>query len=186
MTHITRRSAIAAGATAFASSVYSPVFGATPSRSVAGPGLHHVGLFVSDVTRSIKFYTEALGFRVTYRWQGAVGKQPTKTFKFSLPGVFLDAGDGNYIEFFPVGDMPLSQPGFPLNHFSLRVADVDAVYKRALAAGAKPHEFKLPDGTWDCTPTDVEMTGEPPVQIRIAFLRGLDGELIELFNNQNF
>jgi hypothetical protein len=32
-------------------------------------------------------------------------------------------------------------------------------------------------------PKDVTLSSEPPLQLRIAFFKGLDGELIELFQN---
>ena len=143
-------------------------------------------MFVADVEAAIKFYTDGLGFTLRYRWPDAVGKQGDATFKFTLPGVFLDAGDGNYIELFPSGTTPLSPPAFPLNHFALRVADLDQAYARAVKAGAKPFEFKLTEKNWDGAPVDVTTAGDKPEKFRIAFVLGLNGELIELFQGAAF
>ncbi len=101
------------------------------------PGFHHVAIRAVDFDATVKFYTEGLGC--------------TEHFGFSVPGridraVFLDAGDGRYIEVFGSGSTVQAegrrrQPGEEptegaLLHFCLRVADVDASYARALAAGA--------------------------------------------------
>ena len=100
------------------------------------PGFHHVAVRAVDFDATVKFYTEGLGC--------------TEHFGFSVPGridraVFLDAGDGRYIEVFGSGSTVQSEgrrrhPGEEptegaLLHFCLRVADVDASYARALAAG---------------------------------------------------
>ena len=100
------------------------------------PGFHHVAIRAVDFDATVKFYTEGLGC--------------TEHFGFSVPGridraVFLDAGDGRYIEVFGSGSTVQAegrrrQPGEEptegaLLHFCLRVADVDASYARALAAG---------------------------------------------------
>ena len=59
--------------------------------SSTAPGFHHVALRATDFDRTVKSYTEGLGFKVHY--------------EFAVPGridraAFLDAGDGRYIEVF--------------------------------------------------------------------------------------
>ena len=75
----------------------------------------------------------------------------------------------------------MAPPGYPLHHLAQRVADVGAAYTRAVAAGAgRPPAYPLPGGPWVGSPLDVVMDGVDPEPIRMAFLLGPDGELIEL------
>lgn len=150
---------------------------------VRGPGLHHVGIFVADVERSVKFYTEGLGFRVAYRWANADGDRPGWEKAFSRPGVLLDVGDGNYFELFPSLGGAMVPPSFPLHHVAVRTPDIRAAYRRATAAGARPFALELEAGVWDGSPMELRLNGDPPRIIRIALVQGPDGELVELFEN---
>ena len=59
-------------------------------------------------------------------------------------------------------------------HFCLRVADTDAAYARALAAGAVS---RVEPGT--------RRLGEDPlVEVRIAFVGGPNGEVIEFMQSE--
>ena len=138
------------------------------------PGFHHVAVRAVDFDATVRFYTEGLGC--------------TEHFGFSVPGridraVFLDAGDGRYIEVFGSGSTVQAEgrrrnPGEEptegaLLHFCLRVADVDASYARALAAG----------GVSRAAPRTAALGGEPPAEVRIAFISGPNGEVIEFLNS---
>ena len=128
-----------------------------------------------DFDETIRFYTEGLGFSVHYR--------------FSVPeridrAAFLDAGDGRFLEVFGQGSTVQSegrrrQPheerteGAVL-HFCLRVADVDASYDRALAAGARSR----------IAPRTGRLGEDPVVEVRIAFVTGPNGEVIELLQSE--
>ena len=59
-------------------------------------------------------------------------------------------------------------------HYAVRVADTDAAYARAISAGA----------TSVSEPVSVDLQGDRVVKIRIAFIKGLDGEVIEFFQNE--
>jgi catechol 2,3-dioxygenase-like lactoylglutathione lyase family enzyme len=147
-------------------------------------GLHHIGLFSRDLSATLRFYVEGLGFTQRYGWNGAMGEQGTSQFNFVLPGIMLDAGDGNYFEIFPRDPgAPETEPPFPLNHIALHTTDIEAIYKRALQHGGRPHAFQLPEKSWDGAPLAVTMHGAPERGARIAFVRGPDGELIEFFEN---
>ena len=61
-------------------------------------------------------------------------------------------------------------------HFALRSPDVDAAFARALGAGATEH----------IAPKDILLGGEGGIPIRLAFVRGPDGERIEFFSNNRF
>lgn len=138
------------------------------------PGLHHIALRAHDFEATLRFYTAALGFRMAYSW-GEGDKRIA----------LLDAGDGNYLELFAGGEPPSEESGGVQNaagmltHFALRSSDVEADYARALEAGARPH----------VEPKDVPLQGrttegEHPITIRVAFCKGLNGEIIEFFQNE--
>jgi glyoxylase I family protein len=139
------------------------------------PGFHHVAIRAVDFDETIRFYTEGLGFRVHY--------------PFSAPGridraAFLDAGDGRFVEVFGQGSTVQAegrrrQPNEErtegaLLHFCLRVADTEASYARALAAGAESR----------VEPVTRQLGADPTVEVRIAFVTGPNGEVIEFMQSE--
>jgi glyoxylase I family protein len=139
------------------------------------PGFHHVAIRAVDFDATVRFYTNGLGFTVRYG--------------FSVPGridraVFLDAGDGRYLEVFGPGSTvqaegrrrrPDEAPTEgALLHFCLRVADVEAAYARALASGAVSR----------IAPRTAQLGGEPPAEVQIAFVTGPNGEVIEFLKSE--
>jgi len=145
------------------------------------PVLHHVCLFVPDMAAATDFYSSGLGLTVRESFDDIIGIRASGRFPFKLASVFLQAGDGRYIELHPAGGGEMSPPGFPLNHLAIAVADVDAAYERALAAGGSPFGFTMEEGDWDGTPLDVVMSGARAEPMRMAFLQGPSGELVELY-----
>ena len=145
------------------------------------PVLHHVCLFVSDMSVSVDFYTSGLGLKVHEAFDDIIGMRRSGEFQFNLASVFLQAGAGRYVELHPANDGEISPPGFPLNHLALTVKDVDAAYHRAIAAGATPFDVMIHEEHWDGSPLNVIMTGQHPEPMRMAFLQGPSGELIELY-----
>ena len=138
-------------------------------------GFHHVAIRAADFDATLRFYTEGLGFKVHYG--------------FSVPGridraAFLDAGDGRYVEVFGPGSTVQSEgrrrrpdedaTEGALLHFCLRVPDVEASYERALAAGASS---RVP-------PRTAQLGGDPPAEVRIAFVTGPNGEVIEFLRSE--
>jgi len=112
-----------------------------------------------DFDASVRFYTEALGFRATLAWGEGDGR-----------AVMLDAGDGSCIEIFAGGsgeDVPEGR----LLHFALRAADVDAAVERAVAGGAEV----------TVAPQHVDIPTDPVTPVRLAFCKGPNGEVIEFF-----
>lgn len=139
------------------------------------PGLHHVAIRAVDFDETIQFYTEGLGFRVH--------------FPFAVPGridraAFLDAGDGRFVEVFGPGSVVQAEgrrrrPGQEptegaVLHFCMRVADTDASYARALTAGAVS---RVEPGTR-------RLSEDPVVDVRIAFVVGPNGEVIEFMQSE--
>ncbi|MSO77460.1 MAG: VOC family protein [Alphaproteobacteria bacterium] len=140
-----------------------------------GNCFHHVAIRAVDFDATIRFYTEGLGFRLH--------------FPFAIPGridraAFLDAGDGRFVEVFGQGSTVQSQgrrrapheepTEGALLHFCLRAADVDASYDRALAAGA----------TARVAPGSRRLSEDPLVEVRIAFVTGPNGEVIEFLQSE--
>jgi catechol 2,3-dioxygenase-like lactoylglutathione lyase family enzyme len=121
--------------------------------------LHHIGLTVSDLERSIDFYCAILGCTVRERSE-------TSGFEVeSLTGVAgahimtadLELDGGTVLELLqylaPRGERLAQmrfQPGH--SHVGFRVDDVDAAYERLAARGAEPTSpitIKEPGSAWD-------------------------------------
>jgi len=131
------------------------------NKKINGGGFHHVFMKVSDLNKSLKFYTEGLGFVEKVSWGEGAQKM-----------VLLDTGDGNYFELGQTLD-PIREGGsFP--HVALRTDDCDSAIEAARAAGAEV----------TMEPKTINLPTNPSIQIRIAFFKGPDGELIELFQNE--
>lgn len=123
-------------------------------------GFHHIGLKYTDLQRSLDFY-RALGLTEVVRW-GEVGNEI----------VMLEMKDGGRIELLPNGGDEYSVMGKWL-HFAVKTEDVDGMYEKALAAGARS---KTP-------PKTVPLNSSPEkISIRIAFVIGPDGEELEFFH----
>ncbi len=137
-------------------------------------GFHHVAVRAIDFDGTVRFYTEGLGLTVR--------------LAFSVPGridraVYLDTGDGSFVEVFDDGSTVQAEgrrrlpredrTEGALLHFCLRVADTDAAYARALAAGAGPR----------LEPATQRLREDPRVEVRIAFVTGPNGEVIEFLES---
>ncbi len=133
------------------------------NETIGGGGFHHVAIRVQDFDASVKFYGETLGFREKITW-GEGDKR----------AIMMDAGDGNYIEIF-AGGTPGPKPEGAIIHFAIRTDDCDAALERARAAGVEV----------TMEPASLDIPSLPaPTAVRIAFFKGPDGEVIELFQNE--
>ncbi|MES0326495.1 MAG: VOC family protein [Candidatus Bathyarchaeia archaeon] len=133
------------------------------NKKIRGCGFHHVSMRVRDLDKSITFYTEGLGFIEQFSW----GQDPKRT-------ILLDTGDGNYFEI-SQGDPDRVNEDGVFGHIALRVDDCKAALENARKAGAEV----------TVETRDVTLSSEPPIPIRIAFFKGPDGELIELFQDDH-
>ncbi len=120
-------------------------------------GIDHVSLLAPNFEEAINFYKEAFGAKELDRFQ-VYCRACWLTIGDDILEIFEDEreGDGHF------------------EHIGLTSTDVDADFKAALAAG----------GTADMEPQDMDLSTEPPTPARIAFVRGLAGERIELFQKR--
>ena len=122
-------------------------------------GFHHIALDASDFDKSVEFY-KALGLTECVRWGEGEGR-----------AVMLDMGDGGRIEIFAKGENR-DRVDERFLHLAFKTDDVDVIYETAIKAGA----------TTKTAPCDVSPVGAvPAISMRIAFVYGPDGELLEFF-----
>ena len=123
-------------------------------------GIDHVAVNVRDLDKSLKFYTEVLGLKVT-------GREPSK------PGVeyFLDCGP-SLIGLIQAKDTdnpyPFREEGLGANHFSFRVrsGDFDQIVSHLEAHGVNIAFAKKRPKSWslyfyDLDGNKLEMTAWP-------------------------
>src|SRR5882724_7437475 len=143
------------------------------ARMVPLQRLTHVGICVSDMDRSLRFYRDCLGFRHEHELR--VAGEPSDTL-LRLRGVDLQAvylaRDGVRIELLAFASPPpppprpraMNQHG--LTHLSFRVADLDATLAALRAAGERV--------------LDETLIRFPAYQSAACFIVDPDGQLIEL------
>ena len=132
------------------------------NKKVKGCGFHHLSMKAKNLEKTTKFY-EALGFVERVHW----GEAAKRT-------VLLDTGDHNYFEI-SQGDPDQVYGEGVFKHVALRVDDCQAAIEGARKAGAEV----------TVETRDVTLKSDKPIQLRIAFFKGPDGELIELFQNKD-
>jgi catechol 2,3-dioxygenase-like lactoylglutathione lyase family enzyme len=127
--------------------------------------LHHAGISVPDLDRSLTWYCEALGLRPGFRFEVppiglrgafALGEGSTGVELLEMAGAVPGA---------PKTDPPSANAIHGFNHVCFHVADLDAAYYRVIASGAV--------AVWD--PRD-----SPEPGMRMAYVTDPDGNLIEL------
>jgi glyoxylase I family protein len=132
------------------------------NKKLKGCGFHHLSMKVKDLNKSVTFYTKGLGFVERFSW-GIASKRT----------VLLDTGDGNYFEI-SQGNPEKDHEQGVFGHIALRVDDCKVALENARKAGAEV----------TVETRDVKLSSDPPIPIRIAFFKGPDGELIELFQDE--
>ncbi len=117
----------------------------------------------ADFDRSLAFYTEVLGLEVKISW----GMAPARA-------VMVHAGDSRYVEIFERGEA--FEPGeSTILHFALRTDDCAGMLGIVRDAGMEV--------TMETKDVDIDSVGGI-VPVRIAFFKGPDGEVVELFQNE--
>lgn len=117
-------------------------------------GFAHGALYTSKLMKTVQFYIDVFG------------AESLGFFQAASKGCWLKIGK-DILEIFEGRD--LGDGCF--KHIALDCDDVDALYSRALEYG----------GEALAAPKEIELPLNPPVKARIAFVRGINAEQIELF-----
>ena len=141
------------------------------------PTLHHTGLTVSDLERSLHFWRDAMGMEVLFQQEKeggyleAIVREPGAHVRMAH---LAFGGEGPRIELFqylaPSGGQHLSRPadqGFV--HVCVACENLDERMKRLVAAGGTPFSEPV------VIDTGVNRGG------RGVYLRDPDGHVVELF-----
>ena len=139
--------------------------------------VHHIGITVRDVGRSVEFWKSFLG--VEPRWRQILDA-PYLGRVTGYPGVNIDAAvlelpGGVILEIlnYLVDDKTPNPPetANPGNvHICLETDDIEVMWERAISCGATP-----------VSPGPVEITAGPNTGVRGCYLRDPDGITLELF-----
>ena len=121
-------------------------------------GIHHIAIHAVDFDRTVAFYKEAFGFTHDMCW-GETGNR----------AALLHTGGGSRIEVFENGSADAPEGAWC--HLARDVTDCDAVYNAAIAAGCKTQ----------MEPTSLTISGDQDRPVRIAFVKGFNGEVFEFF-----
>lgn len=121
--------------------------------------LEHIGVMVTDIERSIKFYTEHLGLEVDERL--SLGE--TQLIFLSYPG-----SRDVQIELIGPARSDFHQDG-RVNHIAFTVENIEEDVERLLKAGVKMRDTEAKN---------------PLPGLKIAFFEGPDGEILELFQRE--
>lgn len=141
------------------------------------PILDHVAIRSHDLEATLRLYVDALGLQEIQRW-----KHPPQVEL----AIMLSADNGVRLEVFDptstvvgaasASEASTSDSSTGVLHLALRVRGLEDAIERAVSSGA----------TCLLPPTDLVMepvSGAGPTRLRMAFLRGLDGEVLELIED---
>lgn len=127
---------------------------------IKGLKFHHIGLKCKDLDKSIDFYSNVLGMKKYAAW----GEGDERIQMLSI-------GDGGIFELFAGGGDAYADNGKWI-HLAMEADNVDEAFEIAVKGGAEPLIY----------PKSVPFASEPErMTIRIAFVKGPDGEELEFF-----
>ncbi|KJD45551.1 VOC family protein [Paenibacillus terrae] len=141
-------------------------------------GLAHVAIQAQDYQATIAFYTEVLGFKRGHHWS-------LPSFQIREASMLISPDQRTCLEIFD-NDAVIPAQGKKassedeiahgaLLHFAFYVDDVNEIYQKALAHGART--FVKPD----------QLTlGEPPLVVKNAVIYSPNGEVIEFIEDVDF
>lgn len=143
-------------------------------------GFSHIGIAVTDIERSVRFYSDVFGFKVLY-WMDFEGNEVASAMEQegAFRSVMLLRGDVR-VELLQWVDVPVTGSGerkpmteLGFTHLAFRVEDVDGLTDAVLAAGGR-----VVEGT-----RTVLGSAEDPAATRLLYLTDPDGTRIELMQN---
>lgn len=124
-------------------------------------GLHHIGLYVADMNRSLAFYRDGLGGKIVREFPAADRESKI---------ILVELAPGAVVELLPSGK-GRTESNIPWAHLAIRSSDARTDYARALSAGALSRH-----APWQGFLDDKEVVN--------AFVTGPDGEVIEFFEER--
>lgn len=141
-------------------------------------GVHHAGVTVANLDRSLAFYRDLLGLEVfavaerTDETIGAICGYPGARLKLGFLGVPGDTARVELLEYLePNGEAVGGETHRPgSGHVCFRVEDIDADFQRIAAAGFTPRSA-----------APVTITEGPNAGARAFYVRDPDGYTVELF-----
>ena len=122
-------------------------------------GLAHICVFTSDMSKSLAFYTDTLGFEVVHRTHLDSGYGFGMVRRGSCIIELLQPDDANQMK---------TRESRPIDHIAIEVKDINTVVAKLKAKGIS---FFTP------IIDDPNLMGG----VRIAFFKGTSGEVFELF-----
>jgi len=143
----------------------------------------HVAIGVSDMDRSLRFYRDLLGLRLTLdtmeRIGGAMGPLFARSQKGERRAAYLRFDEGPHASFLVLSQNPGGPSGEPLkidqvgvHHFSFWVDDLRERIEKLKAAGVK---ILLPP-----TESDTAAYGEPPGgKVLTTLFQDPDGTIVQ-------
>lgn len=143
-------------------------------------GLHHIGIYCNDITESIKFYEEVLGFHLVFKSEAMEEDKPLKM-------AFIKHKTGFFIELLEQEDKSnMASTLISPNHLALRTDDADAMAeilkKYSVSFECEPFTAPVQFRTaLDKRDSDVfAKCSSEGVKVRIFFFRGPNNERIEV------
>src|SRR5712692_4859582 len=137
-------------------------------------GIDHVGVVVADMDRTIRFYTELLGFSVVARYQ------PESPYQKEIAYLQFPGKSGAKLELYSLRQLPSSEVSYErkvgMREIALRVADVKAELDRLRKAGAEvmaEPTFSEAEGLSSDSPVKKRMRGA---------IKAPDGVIIGLYH----
>ncbi len=141
-------------------------------------GLAHVAIQAKNYKETINFYIEVLGFKIGHHWS-------LPSFQIKEASMLVSPDQRTCIEIFDnaavipaQGKKAVSEEDIAhgaLLHFAFYVNNVEEIFQKALAHGAKA--FIEPDYL---------SLGEPPLVIKNAIIHSPNGEVIEFIEDVDF
>lgn len=140
--------------------------------------LHHVALRTDRFDEAVAFYRDGLSLTPVYAFGMGEGKR----------ALILRCGEGadsGHVEIFERDEADEDVPAEGrLLHLALATQDVDAMYEKALAAGATSRMEPTDAEHVNALPADQQLDGTQRFTPRLAFVTGPAGEIIEFFRDQ--
>jgi catechol 2,3-dioxygenase-like lactoylglutathione lyase family enzyme len=128
-------------------------------------GINHTGIYVRDIDKAIKFYTDVLGFSLKFK---IYNESDGETI------AMLDLG-GALVEVLQppmIDETTFSGAKDTVNHIAITVSDIEESVAHVQSCGYEIEKQGI---------EDVFRFGEDYLDLKIAFFRGPNNERIELF-----